>query len=421
MRSYNATLEYMFGMLPMFQRQGTVAFKKNLDNTLALLGLLGNPHQKLKCIHIAGTNGKGSSSHYIASILQEHGYQVGMYTSPHYKDFRERIKINGHFISKREVQLFIDSMETAIADIRPSFFELTVAMAFDYFARHNLDYVVVETGLGGRLDSTNVVSPLISLITNIGYDHQNMLGDTLPEIAGEKAGIIKHSTPVIIAERQESVEDVFRVKAHSMNASIQYADEVISSTDQGFMLVDKDMHIHIDDTHLASYQLKNIKGSLATFARLSELEGIEMNHIKLQRGIRNVHSNTYFIGRWMVLGELPLIIGDSAHNVDGMTILIEQIQKYSFDQLHIIIGVVDDKSHDKVFNLLPKDAKYYFCKADIPRGMNAQVLKAQAKEYQLYGKDYTSVKKAYAAAKMSATSEDLILVCGSIFVLSEVL
>lgn len=421
MRSYNETLEYMFGMLPMFQRQGPSAFKKDLTNIKNLLKHLGNPEQSFKCIHIAGTNGKGSTSHYIASILQEHDLQVGLYTSPHYKDFRERIKINGVFISKIEVQRFIHDLEDVIQTIRPSFFELTVAMSFEYFKKQKVDIAIIETGLGGRLDSTNVLNPLLSVITNIGLDHQNMLGDTLEEIAAEKAGIIKYKTPVVIGERQSSIKSIFAMKCKSESTQYQYADEIATVDYQGFKLLDANEEISLDLSHLPNFQIKNIQTAVASILTLQDdLVGC-LSILKIKKAIIDVHENTYFIGRWMTLAQLPTIIADSAHNIDGIQYLVDRLSLLEYDQLHIVMGVVDDKDHKVVFPLLPKSAKYYFAKAEIPRGMQAGKLKDIAAEYGLVGKKYSSVRKAFAASKKSAKASDLIIICGSIFVVAEVI
>ena len=420
MRSYNKTLDYLFGMLPMFQRQGPSAFKKNLDNIKKLLDAIGNPEQSFKCIHIAGTNGKGSTSHFMASIMQEQGLRVGLYTSPHYKDFRERIKINGEFISKMEVQQFIHDLEAEIATIRPSFFELTVAMAFDYFSKSEVDVAIIETGLGGRLDSTNVITPLLSVITNIGLDHQNMLGDTLTEIAGEKAGIIKHKIPVLIGERQPEVEQVFIDKSADVGTTMSFADEIVAIDKKGIYLLDANEQIEIDLVSFPEYQLKNIKTAVASLLKLDMLAFDIPDKGEIKKGIVNVHQNSYFIGRWMILNETPLTIADSAHNVDGIKYLVEQLSTLDYERLHVVMGVVDDKDHESVFPLMPRQADYYFCKADIPRGMAAKKLQTIASQYDLKGMHYISVRKAAAAAKSSANDRDLILICGSIFVVAEV-
>ncbi len=418
MRNYNDTVQYMFSLLPMYQRQGTSAFKKTLDNIYALLADLDDPHEKIRCIHVAGTNGKGSTSHYLASILQEQGYRVGLYTSPHYLDFRERIKINGKFIVKQEVVKFIQKIEKSIEIIRPSFFEITVALAFYYFAEQNPDIVIVETGLGGRLDSTNVVNPILSIITNIGWDHQNMLGDTLSLIAGEKAGIIKKGVPVIIGEYQEEVESVFISKSASENAELVYARDLIVTKDQEIELLNGSK---IDISEHISYQKNNIKTAISASHLLVSRDILQINPESIKAGIKNVIHNTYFIGRWMSLSEDSMIFADSAHNQDGLRALFCHIDTLDFENLHIVCGFVNDKKIEDVIEFFPSSAKYYFAKANIPRGLDCDTLKDRFTAYGRLGKSYSSVRKAFAAAKTTTKSNDLILVCGSIFVVAEVL
>ena len=425
-RNYQETLDWMFNQLPMYQRQGTSAFKKDLTNITALCDGLGNPENKLKFIHVAGTNGKGSVSHIIAGILQSQGYDVGMYTSPHYKDFRERIKINGNFISKRNVIDFINKHKTLIEEVTPSFFEITVAMALDYFAQQQPDYVVLEVGLGGRLDSTNIITPLLSVITNIGLDHQAMLGDTIEEIAVEKAGIIKPNIPVIIGERQEKIKKVFSNIANQKNAPLLYADEIVSISAIAESNTYKTVEILYDDDKLkiktdltAEYQLKNMRTAFAAVRTLETTHKIKIYSNKVIDFFPSLKSKTYYIGRWQILNNNPLIIADSAHNEDGIKHLIEQIRIIEYKRLHIIIGTVNDKDVKKMMNLFPIEAKYYFCKANIPRGLNAITLQEIALHNNRKGKVYSSVRKALSAAKLSAHNQDLIIISGSIFVVAE--
>ncbi len=418
MKNYNDTVQYMFSLLPMYQRQGRSAFKKTLDNIYALLADLDNPHEKMRCIHVAGTNGKGSTSHFLASILQEQGLRVGLYTSPHYQDFRERIKINGEFIGRQEVVNFIEKIEESIKAIRPSFFEITVALAFDYFAKQKPDIVIVETGLGGRLDSTNVVHPILSIITNIGWDHQNMLGNTLPLIAGEKAGIIKNQVPVLIGEYQQELMSVFSSKAASVNSDLRYAQELIKSDDSS---IEFEKSIKLDISDQISYQKKNIKTAVAAAKLLSASDLLKIDYKSIEAGIRNVVKNTYFIGRWMSLSDRRMIFADSAHNQDGLKALFDHIATLDFGKLHVVCGFVNDKKIDDVITFFPPSAKYYFAKANIPRGLDCITLKNRFSEYGRSGKSYISVRKAFAASRATAKSNDLILVCGSIFVVAEVL
>jgi dihydrofolate synthase/folylpolyglutamate synthase len=389
----------------MFQRVGAAAYRADLGNITALCNILGNPQTSLKCIHVAGTNGKGSVTHIIASILQQHGYKVGVFVSPHYKDYRERIKINGKLINKPFVTKFVSTNIKKFSQVNASFFEITTAMAFEYFKHKKVDFAVIETGMGGRLDSTNIITPLLSVITNISMDHQQFLGDTLPKIAGEKAGIIKPGVPVVIGETQKETKPVFIAKAQSTNSSIVFADKL------------KTTATYTSDLQ-GSYQQKNIPTALAAIKALQQ-QGIAISNIAIKQGLKNVAKNTAFIGRWMVLNKKPLVVFDSAHNEGGIKELVKQLPANR--NIHVVFGTVADKDISKVLSLLPKRAQYYFCKANIPRGLNAVELQQQAAHYKLTGKTYPSVKAAYKSALKAAGKNDMVLVSGSVFVVAEVL
>ena len=423
-------MDYLYRQLPMYQRVGPVAFKKDLTNTLALCEALGQPQERFPSIHLAGTNGKGSTSHLLAAFLQASGKKVGLYTSPHYNDFRERIKINGQLMPRRTVVRFVQRHRATFERIQPSFFEITVAMAFDYFAQQNVDVAVVETGLGGRLDSTNVLTPVLSVITNISLDHQQFLGDTLPQIATEKAGIIKRGVPVVIGETQAAVRTVFETTSTERQAPIVFADQHIRLTrvrprlDR--MLVDAigdDFRINDLAVEVAgAYQLKNIVTALQSWRTLNERTLLwPIAEADLRRGWADLRSRTNFFGRWMVLGREPTVLADSGHNEAGIRQVLHQLSATTYDQLHFVLGVVNDKSIDKMLSMLPKSARYYFVKADIPRGLPAATLRDQAATFGLMGRAYQSVRRGLAAAKRSAQSSDLIFVGGSVFVVAEVL
>lgn len=403
--NYNDTVNWMFSKLPMYQRQGASAFKKDLTNTIAISEHLGNPHHKFKSVHVAGTNGKGSTSHMLASILEEASYKVGLYTSPHLKDFRERIKINGEMISKAAVINFVKKNQSFLETQQLSFFEMTVGLAFDHFAKQKVDIAVVEVGLGGRLDSTNIITPVVSVITNIGLDHTQMLGDTLEKIAFEKAGIIKENTPVVIGERQEETENVFIETTKNKNAPIYFAE-------------DKVTEIYESDLK-GNYQQKNIKTVVTTSHILKE-KGFAITEKHIKSGILHVVKNTGLLGRWQVLQKEPTVICDTAHNREGLTYVMQQLREQHFNKLHIVLGVVNDKDLQSVLPLFPKNATYYFCKPDVPRGLEAQILREKAKEYDLFGELYNSVKEALNEALKSAATDDLIFVGGSTFVVAEV-
>jgi dihydrofolate synthase/folylpolyglutamate synthase len=421
--NYQQALHYLLEQLPMFQRVGAAAYRADLTNITELCSILKNPQQYLKCIHIAGTNGKGSVSHITASILQEQGYKVGVFVSPHYKDYRERIKINGKLISKNFVTNFVAKNLPKFKKVNASFFEISTAMAFQYFYEKKVDYVILETGMGGRLDSTNIIQPILSVITNISLDHQQFLGYTLTKIATEKAGIIKRETPVVIGETQKETKTVFLQKAKYENAPIVFADKEVILTDfksnplaTTFSINNKKYQTDIS----GNYQKKNITTAFCAIEQLKK-QGIIIHQKAITNGIKQVSKNTYFIGRWMVQQEKPLVIFDSAHNEGGIKELIAQIKTLSFQQLHFVYGTVADKDLSKIFALLPKKAMYYFCKPNIARGKNAVLLQQDALKHNLKGEYYNTVKDAYCTALGNAKKKDLILVSGSIFIVAEVI
>tara|TARA_R110002167_G_scaffold348004_1_gene559142 strand:+ start:736 stop:1947 length:1212 start_codon:yes stop_codon:yes gene_type:complete len=402
--TYKQTLDWMFLQLPMYQNKGKVAFNSKMDGINSLASHLNNPHKKIKTIHVAGTNGKGSSSHMLASVLQEAGYKVGLYTSPHLKDFRERIRVNGKKVGKKWVVDFIDENQSFFETNKLSFFEMTVGMAFSYFANENVDVAVIEVGLGGRLDSTNIITPEVSLITNIGFDHTDMLGDTLAKIAYEKAGIIKRNIPVVISEFNEETAPVFKETANRLNAKIVFAQEKIFSTYKIGLL--------------GSYQQKNIKGVLAA---LSELESFKIDEEHIVKGLEKVVENTHLMGRWQQIGTKPTIICDTAHNKEGLAFVLNQIQEQEYEKLHVVVGFVKDKDIDAILPLFPSNATYYFCKPKIYRGLDEKILLDRGVMFNLIGKTYKSVNKAFKAAKKQASKNDFIYVGGSNFVVAEVL
>lgn len=403
--TYQETLSYLFSQLPMYQRVGGAAYKVDLENTYKLCEYLKNPQRNFKSIHIAGTNGKGSTSHMLASVLQQSGYKVGLYTSPHLKDFRERIKIDGEMIPEAEVIEFVNRHQSNFEKINLSFFEWTVGLAFDYFSNKQVDIAVIETGLGGRLDSTNVISPEVSVITNIGIDHTQFLGDTLPEIAGEKAGIIKKDIPVVIGETQESIKEIFINKTKEVETTICFADKVI----------DYDISTDLK----GDYQAKNVKTALATLHCMIE-KGWNISDENIEKGLLGVVKNTNLLGRWQILNEAPKVICDTGHNREGITEIVKQLEGLDFNQLHFVFGVVNDKSIDNILELLPEDAVYYLCQANIPRALNLDELETKFKKS---GKKYRrcgSVKNALKEAKQQADKDDLIFIGGSTFVVAEV-
>jgi len=402
--NYQETLDWMFSKLPMYQRQGNTAFKKDLTNIKAFASHLEHPHKRFKSIHVAGTNGKGSTSHMIASILQEAGYRVGLYTSPHLKDFRERIKINGEPIEESEVVDFIANYRSFLEQQQLSFFEMTVGMAFEYFANQQVDIAVIEVGLGGRLDSTNIITPEVSVITNIGYDHTQFLGDTLPEIATEKAGIIKEKVPVIIGEYQSEIEQLFFEIALSKKTTIAFADADV---------------VNYETDLLGSYQNKNLRTAVRTIVELQKL-GYTIGEQDIIRGLLSVVENTNLLGRWQLLGQHPKIICDSAHNKEGLTSVLDQLLQEQYEHLHIVLGVVNDKDLNTILTLFPREATYYFCRPAIPRGLDAAILKKEANNIGLFGDTYESVNKAVENAQNNADRDDLIFIGGSTFVVAEV-
>ncbi len=427
--TYEQTLDYLFSRLPMFQRIGAAAYKADLDNTYKISELLGNPHKKLKCIHVAGTNGKGSSSHMLASILQQAGYKTGLYTSPHLVDFRERIKINGKMIPKKEVVEFVDHYQKDFEAIEPSFFEWSVGLAFHYFAKEEVDVAVIEVGLGGRLDSTNIITPLVSLITNISYDHMNLLGDTLQKIAAEKAGIIKNKVPVIVSQQQSDIYPVFNAKAQDMKAPIEYADKrykVLSHTHLKHKLAceildkKKETQLSVELDLCGDYQLKNVLGVLATLDVLID-SGFIIEQKDIQKGLANVTTLTGLAGRWQTISEKPLVIADTGHNEDGIKQVIANLARYEFKHLHMVIGMVNDKDIVKVLKLLPSSAHYYFVKASVQRALGSEELQEKAKQCKLQGKAYATVSEGLKAAKKACKKEDVIFVGGSTFVVADLL
>jgi dihydrofolate synthase / folylpolyglutamate synthase len=428
--TYQQTLAYLYHQLPMFHRIGAAAYKADLGNTLALCKLLGNPEKDFRSIHIAGTNGKGSASHFLASVLQEAGYKTGLFTSPHLKDFRERIKVNGRMIRKKEVTAFVQQHQSGFNSIQPSFFEWTFALAAWYFAKEKVDIAVIETGMGGRLDSTNVVAPVITIITNIGLDHTQFLGTTLAQIAGEKAGIIKPGIPVIIGETQVETAPVFEAFSQKNRCKITYADQQISLQQSYYtrhrppLLIAeyhslKNNSYKITSPLSGKYQLKNLATVLSTIEQLQQI-GMQIPKEFINSGIRNVVKNTGLLGRWQTLARQPLTIADIGHNPDGISEVLEQIALTPHQKLHFVLGVVSDKDVRSMFSKLPKNASYYFCKANIPRGLDAGELAQVAKEFSLQGNVYSSVKEALKAAQLAATTDDLVMVGGSAFVVAEV-
>ena len=397
--NYQQTINYLFSQLPMYQRNGAAAYKKNIGNIIKACKLIDNPQNKIKCIHIAGTNGKGSTAHIIASILQEGGFKTGLYTSPHLKDFRERIKINGKSISKDNVIEFVKKNRQNFKEINMSFFEYTVALAFNQFYKNNVDISVIETGLGGRLDSTNIINPEVTVITNIGLDHMNLLGNTLEEIALEKAGIIKKDTPLIIGRRQKEVEKIIKECAYKNNAPIYYANNNFS------------------DTNLPDYQIENINTAIKTL----EILDWDIKKPHINKGIKNVYKNTNLRGRWEKISEKPKIICDTGHNLDGISRIIKELEKLYFQKLHFVFGTVNDKDINSILKILPNKAIYYFCQANIDRSLNSEKLRKKAKIFNLNGKSYNNVKEAYKEAIDNAEADDLILISGSTFVVAEIL
>ncbi|MCG8477332.1 MAG: bifunctional folylpolyglutamate synthase/dihydrofolate synthase [Cytophagales bacterium] len=423
--NYKQACEFIMSNLPMYQRQGKAAYKKDLGNTLALCRKLNDPHRKFRSVHVAGTNGKGSSSHMLASVLQEAGWKVGLYTSPHLKSFTERIRINGSPVPEEWVASFITQHQKTVLEIAPSFFEITVGMAFQYFAEEKVDIAVIEVGLGGRLDSTNVITPEVCLITNIGEDHQQFLGESLEQIAEEKAGIIKEAVPVVVSQRQAETEAVFKKVAGEKHAPIFFAEDCYQSSfseDHKSWLV-KYKESCVEKSCPAGlkgdYQTFNLNGVLKCLDLLRE-KGIAWSEEQLIRGLENIVQNSGLKGRWQVLGTSPTMICDTGHNAEGVMLVVSQLSRQPFEKLHIVWGMVNDKDAGKVLELLPKHAHYYFCEADIPRAMSGDELVRQARQASLNGEFEGSVSQAIAKAKKAASAGDLIFVGGSTFVVAEI-
>jgi dihydrofolate synthase/folylpolyglutamate synthase len=430
--SYLQTIEYLFSQLPVYHQVGSSAYKPNLDNTITLCNLLGNPQKKFRSVHVAGTNGKGSVSHMLASILQNTGLRVGLFTSPHLRDFRERIRVNGKKISRSYVNAFVKRYQGDFEKIQPSFFEVTVGLAFQYFRDQQADVAVVETGLGGRLDSTNIISPLLSIITNVSYDHMQLLGNTLEQIAVEKAGIIKPGVPLIIGETQKEIQEVFCGRAKKVKSAITFADQVYSAANIRMagkrsrnLVMDIFRKEELFIRHLSSslpglYQVKNIV-TVMSACEVMNGAGFSISRENIRSGIREVFRKTGLQGRWHVLSWKPLTICDTGHNEGGLKGVIGQIGITPHDHLHFLFGVVNDKEVDKMLEMLPRQATYYFCKANIPRGLDASELAKKGMEFGLKGKAYPSVKSAFHAAMKKASGTDLIFVGGSIFIVAEVI
>lgn len=426
---YQETLEYLYSRLPMFTRVGAIAYKKDLHNTIVLCEQLGNPQNKFESIHIGGTNGKGSTSHMLSAILQEAGYKTGLYTSPHLIDFRERIRINGQMISKEFVVAFTEKTKTIVDEISPSFFEVTVAMAFSYFAENTVDIAIIEVGLGGRLDSTNIITPQLSIITNISLDHTNILGNTVEEIALEKAGIIKAHVPLIVGEHTVETAEVFDRKAKSLESPIIYADQNLNITEATFdterltLSVRNKKEVIYSDLELdlsGSYQLKNVLSVLEAVRTLKEI-GYSIDDSHVYSGLKNVKKLTGLQGRWSVLGHNPLIICDTGHNEAGIREVVNNLNRLHYQQLHIVLGMVKDKDITSVLDQLPKDATYYFCSPNLERALPAEDLMKLAALQKLTGKSYPSVSAAFEDAKINASPTDVVFVGGSTFVVAEVL
>ncbi len=427
-KTYKDALEFIFSKLPIFQRQGPKALKYDLSNIEKLIKIVGNPHNNFKSIHIAGTNGKGTTSHAIASVFQEAGYKTGLYTSPHYKDFRERIKIDGKFISKSFLKFFIQKYQSQIEVLKPSYFELSVALAFSYFADRNVDIAIIEVGLGGRLDSTNIITPLLSLITNISFDHTQTLGNSLAQIAKEKAGIIKKGIPLIVGEKQKECEKVFKLSAKQLKSDIYFSDDILGITKlkSNFYCT----KFEIDSGHIIQNQIKtdltgpfsgkNIKYALSFFHIFNKYyPEYNISSLNIEKGLRHIKKNTKYIGRWHLISKNPLIIADGAHNIGAIEETLRYLKSVDFGSLHIILGIVADKDWNKIFELLPKDAKYYFTKANIPRAMNEQKLKKMANKYELKGDCFQNVSLAKLQAIKESDKDDLILIFGSIYLVGE--
>ena len=426
--NYNETLNWMFNKLPMYQRIGASAYKADLNTTIEIINYLDNPQHSFKSIHIAGTNGKGSTSHSLASVFQEAGYKTGLYTSPHLRDFRERIRINGEMIPENEVVEFIEKHKNKLEELELSFFEMTVAMAFDYFRKEKVDIAIIEVGMGGRLDSTNVINPELCVITNISLDHVKFLGENEGQIAVEKAGIIKPETAVVIGETQEGSKDVFIETAKEKNSPIFFADKIMECKKDDTYSIEyqkfdiyKNNELYLKDLKyplLGNYQKKNLATVICALDILKDSFKIEETHII--NGLANVVKNTSLMGRWQVINRNPLAIADTGHNVAGINEVNRQLAETKYNKLHFVLSVVNDKDIDGILQLLPKEAEYYFCKADIPRGLSADILAEKAINCGLQGKVYESVRQAYSTSLDNAQDGDLVFVGGSNFTVAEV-
>lgn len=427
--TYQQTLDYLYARLPMYHRVGVAAYKANLDNIIKITELLGKPHTKLKCIHVAGTNGKGSSSHMLAAVLQQCGYKTGLYTSPHLIDFRERIKINGKMIPKNHVIDFVVKHKAAFEEIQPSFFEWTFGLALDYFATEEVDVAVIEVGLGGRLDSTNIIMPKASLITNISFDHMNLLGNSLDEIAKEKAGIIKARVPVVISQYQSETAPIFNALAKERKAPIEFADKnykiLDSKMSENELLVtvlnrtNNQTDIYELDL-VGHYQMKNLLGVLNVL-EFVEKAGFIIEPVRVKSALKQVAKLTGLQGRWEKLHDKPLIIADTGHNEDGIKQVIENLKNTHYDKLHMVFGVVNDKDISKILAMLPKEAEYYFVKASVPRALDENELMKAAHKLKLHGKSYETVEAGLKAAKKAAKKTDCIFIGGSTFVVGDAL
>lgn len=429
MQSYSEALEYLYSRLPMFTREGASAYKKDLDRTLTLCQSLDNPHKKIKCIHIAGTNGKGSSSHMLAGILSANGYKTGLYTSPHLLDFRERIRVGGKMVDQSYVLDFVNRHQDLIEKVRPSFFEVTVAMAFDYFVQSQVDIAVIETGLGGRLDSTNIIEPIASLITNIGMDHSDILGSDKRSIAFEKAGIIKKDTPIVISEHDIEVDNVFIKRAKELGAPLVFGEDeykIVSSSQNNSYL-----HLEIEEAYdqqqwdlsldlRGTYQAKNVLGVLSVIKILIDY-GLELEKEITTQALQNIQGLTGMLGRWQIVSSDPLIICDTGHNEHGFRQVVQNINTTPHKRLQMVIGMMKDKDIDSLLSLMPKEAEYYFCQPDMPRALAAKKLKMIAERYGLDGEFYNSIEEAIDRAVQEYTDGGLIFIGGSTFVVAEAL
>ncbi|OQX98985.1 MAG: dihydrofolate synthase [Bacteroidetes bacterium 4572_128] len=424
--TYKESIDFLFEKFGFFQKQGKKAYKGSLENAFLLDNYLKFPHKNFKTIHVAGTNGKGSVSHFLSAVLQKANYKVGLYTSPHLKDFRERIKINGNFIPKKEVINFVSKNKEIILKIKPSFFEITVFMAFEYFSREKVDFAIIEVGLGGRLDTTNIISPILSIITNISLDHTNILGNSLEKIAYEKAGIIKNN-PIIIGETQNEIKEIFIKKAKEKKADIFFADEIYNAHYSLFYEEKQSFNFYKNEnifyenlrTDLkAFYQKKNLITSLASLDILKKFCKITRKNI--YNGISNVVETTGFLGRWQIIGNNPLIICDTAHNLSGIKEVLKQIENTAYKNLHFIFGVLKDKNIDEILNILPKNAYYYFTKAKISRALDEKILQKKAENFNLNGKTFNKVTEALKNAKKISDENDLIFIGGSTFIVAEI-